>query len=449
MIDIHRPQSSPKHLLQQLEGEIQQSQFLNPSPVTSSAYREAQMEHINIILNGAEAMAQPRTTLPKKIRHWPILKNSKVQRVLLKIYNFLFKEYRTVNLATIQAVRQSVQINQQINQQISEQMINLTAISQELNAVVSDRLTALVHQSESNTRLTSHGIEALESRLQISDRTLQFIEKNYGDRLRYLQADISQQKRLMTLLLEQQSKESKVSLSEETSTPKTESIQSSEELQLDVFYRALEDKFRGEHSQIRGRLEVYLPFLQETDLKTSGDSIVDVGCGRGEWLQLLQDNGYNGLGLDINQAMLEQCQELGLSVLGNDALSYLKSLPDNTLGGVTGFHIVEHLPFEYLIQMLAESYRVVRPGGVIIFETQNPHNVLVGSCNFYFDPTHRNPIPPELLEFMAQYAGFGMARTMPLNPSDYPHVLENSDLAHRFNELFYGSMDYAVIGIKE
>jgi SAM-dependent methyltransferase len=110
---------------------------------------------------------------------------------------------------------------------------------------------------------------------------------------------------------------------------------------------------------------------------------------------------------------------------------------------------VEHLPFAVLVELMSEAYRVVKPGGILIFETPNPRNVIVGSCNFYFDPTHRNPIPPEILQFMANYAGFELAHILPLNPSDNPRVLEDSDLAHRFNELFYGSMDYAVIGYKE
>ncbi len=468
MVDTNRPDITPDLLTHRLQDEIHNAHQdnLNLSSTSSQlAYRRSKLESLNTILNDALMMSQIRTKLPNKFARLPILNNAKVQRFLLKIYNFLFKEQRTINLGVIQVVRESISLNQQLSEQTSNlenvlQLINgtldkrITSLDDRITSL-NDRINAVVDNCQSVSNLTVQRITAIETRLGITDRAIQFLEKNYGDRLRYSQADLAQQKRLITLLLEQQNKPNinthavtENIAKENDSADQTEKIQSPQELQLDVFYRALEDKFRGEHSQIRERLQVYLPFLQETTLQSCGDPIIDIGCGRGEWLQLLQDKGYRGLGLDINQVMLEQCQDMGLSVIGRDALSYLESLPDESIGGVTGFHIVEHLPFEYLIQIMAESYRVVRPGGIIIFETQNPHNVLVGSCNFYFDPTHKNPIPPELLQFMAQYSGFGTAQIWPLNPSDNPHVLENSDLADRFNELFYGSMDYAVIGIK-
>ena len=292
-------------------------------------------------------------------------------------------------------------------------------------------------------------ITSLTARLNAAERTIQFIEKNHTDRLRYLQADLLQQKRISTLNLEKQQGILSSSDSIELSLPHQNGpTDSSQQSQIDTFYLALEDRFRGDRSQIRERLRVYLPILQDTDLRQSGDKILDLGCGRGEWLELLRDEGYQGIGLDINQPMIQYCQEMRLSILDADALAYLKSLPDNSLGGVTGFHIVEHLPFEVLIELVSQTHRVVRTGGLIIFETPNPRNVLVGSCNFYFDPTHKNPIPPETLQFVAQYSGFDSAQILRLNPSDNPRVLETSDLADRFNELFYGSMDYAVIGIK-
>jgi O-antigen chain-terminating methyltransferase len=117
---------------------------------------------------------------------------------------------------------------------------------------------------------------------------------------------------------------------------------------------------------------------------------------------------------------------------------------------VTGFHIVEHLPFEVIIHLFDESLRVLKPGGIIIFETPNPQNVLTGSCNFYFDPTHRNPIPSPTLKFIAENRGFCQVKTLPLHP--YPDTYkikgDGSQLEDRFNRYFYGEQDYAVIGFK-
>ncbi len=489
MIETHRPTTSPTLLIQKLQDEIQRQQQQDTSPAAALssrlAYRQSQFEHINIMLNGAAAMAQPRTALPHKLRHVPILGLGKVQRLLMRVYNFLFKEHRTVNLTMIQAIRESAALNQQL----SEQTVVLEGFIQELNAMVGDRLggverrltgiEAHLTQLQANVSTTATQFNAieqrfhsadvtvrdelessrswlrqqfgtLENRLTVAERTIQFLEKNHGDRLRYLQADMAQQKRLITLFLEdQQHLNTAIDRPQAIDRPlSSERIQSVQERQLDVFYRAFEDHFRGDRSQIRERLRVYLPVLQATDLRQAGDTILDIGCGRGEWLELLRDEGYQNVGLDINQAMLEQCRELALTVFEGDALNHLKSLPDSSLGGITGFHIVEHLPFEILVQLMAEAYRVVRSGGIIIFETPNPRNVTVGSCNFYFDPTHKNPIPSEILQFMAHYSGFEPVQILPLNPSDNPRVLEDSDLAHRFNELFYGSMDYAVIGVK-
>jgi O-antigen chain-terminating methyltransferase len=123
-------------------------------------------------------------------------------------------------------------------------------------------------------------------------------------------------------------------------------------------------------------------------------------------------------------------------------------LPDASQGVVTCFHVVEHLPLETVLQMLGEALRVLQPGGLAIFETPNPRNVLVGSCNFYYDPTHRNPLPGPVLQFMLEARGFARVEVLDLNPSDAQPVAGDDDLVRRFNEYFYGPMDYAALGWK-
>ena len=475
MIQTNRPNITPNLLISKLQDEIQEQQSIDISPTASLssrlAHRQSKLEYINLILNDAFSMSQVRTNLPPKINRIPFFSNAKIQRILLKAYNFLFKEQRTINFGIIQAARE----NTSLNQQVSDQIINLENNQQRLNISIADRLTnlddrltnladcltnlddRLTNLDDRSVHIETHlnqQITLLTARLNTAERTTQFIQKNYGDRLHYLQADLHQQKHLTAVLL---SKEQDRYLGPEThTTQETTSLNSDIQLglpsqkdcKIDFFYRAFEDKFRGDRSLIRERLQVYLPFLRESDLSQAGDEILDLGSGRGEWLELLRDEGYQGIGLDINQAMIQQCRELGLCVVEGDALIYLKSLSDNTLGAITGFHIVEHLPFESLIELTAEIYRVVRPKGLIIFETPNPRNVIVGSCTFYTDPTHKNPIPPEVLQFIVQYSCFETSQIVQLNPSQDPHVLEDSAMADRFNELFYGSMDYAVIGIK-
>jgi O-antigen chain-terminating methyltransferase len=148
--------------------------------------------------------------------------------------------------------------------------------------------------------------------------------------------------------------------------------------------------------------------------------------------------------------MVARCEIVGLPAAEADGIEYLKSIPANSLGAVTAFHVVEHLPFEKLIDLLDESARVLKPGGAAIFETPNPANILVGATNFYTDPTHRNPLPQHLLKFLAEARGFSCVEVMALHP--YPDsVLLNDDTGvagARLNELLYGPQDYAVIARK-
>jgi O-antigen chain-terminating methyltransferase len=213
---------------------------------------------------------------------------------------------------------------------------------------------------------------------------------------------------------------------------------------LDAFYASFDEQFRGRREEIKERLKVYLPFVKG---KENGP-IIDVGCGRGEWLELLREEGITASGVDANSVLVRQCHDAGLTVEEADLIEYLGRIPDGSVAGVTGFHIAEHLPIETLVGMLNEAMRVLKSGGVIILETPNPRNVLVGTCNFYFDPTHRNPLPSEVLEFLVQSRGFAGTEVLPLNPSDQIPVPGDSELVARFNQYFYGPMDYGIVGWK-
>jgi len=215
---------------------------------------------------------------------------------------------------------------------------------------------------------------------------------------------------------------------------------------LDAFYLSLEDQFRGSRAEIKERLRVYLPWIAR--VRASGEQmpILDVGCGRGEWLELLRDEGVSAGGVDSNRVLVQQCRQNNLEVAEADLIVHLRSLPDASLRVITGFHIIEHLPIETLVRFLDETVRVLRPGGLVIFETPNPQNVLVGTCNFYFDPTHRNPLPSPIAKFLLESRGFTDVEVLNLNPSDENPVAGDNELVRRFNQYFYGPMDYAVIG---
>ena len=183
---------------------------------------------------------------------------------------------------------------------------------------------------------------------------------------------------------------------------------------IDGFYRAFEDRYRGSRHLIKDRLRVYLPFIEQLKACYPDTPALDLGCGRGEWLELLQENGFKPTGVDVDDGMLEACRELGLSVEHCDALEALKNLADESQIVVSGFHIAEHLPFDILQTLVKETLRVLKPGGLLILETPNPENLTVGTSSFYFDPSHLRPIPPPLLAFLPEYYGFKNVKTIRL-----------------------------------
>lgn len=180
------------------------------------------------------------------------------------------------------------------------------------------------------------------------------------------------------------------------------------------FYKAFEDCFRGSRETIKERLTVYLPFILPLKEHYSNAKVIDLGCGRGEWLELLKEHQIDAIGVDLDGNMLAACHEQGLNAIQGDAIETLKTLPDNSQLAVTGFHIAEHLPFEILHVLVQEALRVLLPGGLLILETPNAENLIVGASDFYLDPTHIRPLPLPLLVFMANYYGFNKTKALRL-----------------------------------
>lgn len=212
------------------------------------------------------------------------------------------------------------------------------------------------------------------------------------------------------------------------------------------FYRAFEEKHRGSRAFIKNRLEVYLPFLAPLPNLLNCNLAVDLGCGRGEWLELLGEHGYTAMGVDIDDAMLAACRERGLQVITGDALSYLKSLANDSVAIVSAFHVVEHIAFEDLQTLLIEAKRVLRPGGLLILETPNPENLAVGACHFYLDPTHIRPIPPDLLGFATEHADFYRSKILRLQETK---SLVTDQAPTLMSVLAGASPDYAVVAQKQ
>ena len=221
---------------------------------------------------------------------------------------------------------------------------------------------------------------------------------------------------------------------------------------------ALLEAFRGPEAEIRHRLDHYLEAL------AAAGPVLDLGCGRGELLLLLREAGVEAAGVEGDTAVADASRRRGLDVLEGDVLAVLESLPDGSRGAVTAMHLFEHLEPETLLAVLAEIRRVLRPGGLLIVESPNPHSLRVGASLYWVDPTHRRPLMPETLELYLKTCGFEVDRRELLHPvpaeqlfadaaaegptGDDPEVaavaVRLDRLARRLDDLVNGPRDFVV-----
>jgi O-antigen chain-terminating methyltransferase len=214
---------------------------------------------------------------------------------------------------------------------------------------------------------------------------------------------------------------------------------------LDIFYATFEDRFRGTEKMIGDRLKEYLPYFQKSEINFKKFPVLDIGSGRGEFLQLMKTIDIPSIGLDINHDMVSRSKKKGLNTIQGDALSHLESIKPQTYGAITGFHLVEHIPFGTLYRILQNCHTSLAQNGFVIFETPNPENLTVGSTTFYMDPSHLNPIPPALLAFALETCGFSKVEILRLHPDE---KIENKKNPSDIERLLYSARDYSVIGYK-
>jgi O-antigen chain-terminating methyltransferase len=229
----------------------------------------------------------------------------------------------------------------------------------------------------------------------------------------------------------------------------------------DVQPRLIE-AFRGGEDEIRGRMDGYLPALQ------SAAPVLDLGCGRGELLVMLREAGVEAAGVESDFALVQAALRRGLEVAQGDALESLRSRPAESLGAITAIHLLEHLEPGLALELIAEARRVLRPGGTLLVECPNPHTIRVGASDYWIDPTHRRPLPPETLELFAITSGLEVERIDFLRP--YPDeqrlasgaatsAAEAADevaalaerverLAGRLDDVLNGPRDYVLVARK-
>jgi SAM-dependent methyltransferase len=212
----------------------------------------------------------------------------------------------------------------------------------------------------------------------------------------------------------------------------------------DDFYECFQRDFRGGRYEIIERLSKYKIYLDPL-LESKNKQVIDLGCGRGEWLELLGAWGFEATGYDLDDGMLEHCKKNHLNAHKGDALQALKEMKDGSKAVISSFHVIEHLKFQEIRLLFSECYRVLMPGGILILETPNTENILVMTETFWLDPSHVHPLPPGLLSFLAKYHGFDLNVIIRLNEN----FDDKNDNNINLGNLFYSvSPDCALIALK-
>ena len=201
------------------------------------------------------------------------------------------------------------------------------------------------------------------------------------------------------------------------------------------------EKFRGTEASIKERQQMYAARFR------GSTNILDIGCGRGEMLEVFREADIPAQGIDLNDDSIAICFTKGLAAEKADLFTYLASLQDATLGGVVCCQVVEHLPPDRLPELIRLAHSKLRVGSMLAIETPNPACLAIFTTHFYLDPTHQHPIPPALLSFYLEEAGFRRIEVERLYPA-IDSMPSLSELPDTFRKEFFGSLDYAIFATK-
>jgi len=217
-------------------------------------------------------------------------------------------------------------------------------------------------------------------------------------------------------------------------------------------YAGFENRFRGYEEEVKKQQASYLSYFPK------GGKVLDLGCGRGEFMELLREYGIEPLGIDINEQMIDTCLDKGLNCQKGDILEKLAELKDVSLSGIFSSQVIEHLPPAYLRRLVGLCYRKLAPSGTIVLETINPTSVFALVQIYYLDISHEKPIHPQALKFLLETSGFSDVEIKYSSPlegerlQNLPGADERSSILNqnidRLNELLYASPNYAAIAKK-
>lgn len=206
-------------------------------------------------------------------------------------------------------------------------------------------------------------------------------------------------------------------------------------------YARFAERFRGSEDYVKAGQKVYLPYFQ------GRQNVLDIGCGRGEFLEMMRGAGASARGIDLDAEAVGLCREKGLQADAADLFAYLAAQPEESFDGIFCSQVVEHLAPERLPEMIRLAASRLASGAVIAIETPNPECLAIFATHFYLDPTHTRPVPYPLLVFYLEEFGVGGIEVKKLSPA-VESMPALASLPEAFREAFFGGLDYAVIGKK-
>ena len=306
----------------------------------------------------------------------------------------------------------------------------------------SESRSAALHQDylQALDRVKAEYRQALDqTNSEIQDRFWKDIETLKADQDRLVHTELR-------LIRQRTAVQAPLAAQRETAQPADPDVAPIPSLPVLFDYGRFEERFRGDEGYVRQSQSFYIPYFKDCR------KIVDLGCGRGEFLQIARENGLDAVGVDSNPEAVAACREKGLDIRPVDLFTFLADQPDGSLDGVLCSHVVEHLPADRLPEMIRLVAAKLEAGGVFAVETPNPGCLAIFAGDFYLDPTHQRPVPSQQLHFYLEEAGFTSIEIHERHPAPeaFPELaaLDEIEGLREFRSKFFGGLDYAAVARK-